>query len=172
MIEVVTVTFNNYAGLLATAASVLEQNRSIVRWIVVDGGSNDGSLEFLQAFSRKNPEIRVDYISEPDSGLYDAMNKGIARLSCDGYAIFMNAGDVFADTGVCDYFLDRAKANSMPAMLVGNSIRVKKGGKIYHKKSKPTKHIKIGMFCEHQALFVRANLLTRFNYDLRYSYKV
>lgn len=94
-ISVITVTLNHLEGLEATFRSVAAQSFRDFEWVVIDGGSTDGSAEFLQAHKK---EI-ADFVSEPDSGIYQAMNKGVARARGE-YCIFMNAGDVFYDERV------------------------------------------------------------------------
>lgn len=87
MLTIVTITFNNLDGLKKTGASIAAQGCSGFKWVVVDGGSRDGTVEFLES-SRNVSE----FISEPDSGIYDAMGKGFS-LCKEGYVLFLNAGD-------------------------------------------------------------------------------
>ena len=84
---VVTVTYNNIQGLRKTSESVLAQSFEDFEWIVVDGGSTDGTMEFLSNLDQS----RVRFLSEKDDGIYDAMNKGIDRTRAD-YCIFMKCG--------------------------------------------------------------------------------
>lgn len=91
MITVVTITFNNLAGLKKTAASVEAQDAKGFVWVVVDGGSSDGTVEFL-----KNATRSCVYVSEPDRGIYDAMRKGLTLCGTD-YLLFLNAGDEFCN---------------------------------------------------------------------------
>lgn len=93
-LSVVTVTFNAVDSLELTLASVKNQScRTEIEFIVVDGGSHDGSVELLE---KHRSDIEVIY-SNPDRGVYDAMNKGIELSSCD-WIYFLNAGDIFFDT--------------------------------------------------------------------------
>ena len=89
-ITVVTVVYNGILTLDATIKSVISQTYSNLEYIVVDGGSTDGTLELLKKY---NSQISI-IISEKDDGLYDAMNKGIA-LSTGEWICFMNCGDIF-----------------------------------------------------------------------------
>ena len=90
-VDVVTVTRNDLSGLQRTARSVQAQQHPRLNWVVVDGASTDGTPEWL----RREHGDDVDWTSEPDRGIYDAMNKGLAR--CTGeYVLFMNGGDSFA----------------------------------------------------------------------------
>lgn len=91
-LSIITVTYNNLKGLKKTYASVLEQpNSSYLEWIVVDGASTDGTKDFLSSLP---PSDRIRWISEPDGGIYQAMNKGIAMAKGD-LLLFLNAGDYF-----------------------------------------------------------------------------
>jgi glycosyltransferase involved in cell wall biosynthesis len=95
-ITVITVTRNNLDGLRRTFASLAAQDFRYVQHVVIDGGSSDGSVEWL-ATNRVFEDTVV--VSEPDNGVYDAMNKG-ARLATGELLNFLNAGDVFAHPGV------------------------------------------------------------------------
>ncbi|WP_238946933.1 glycosyltransferase family 2 protein [Seongchinamella unica] len=101
VVTVVTVVFNNSAYIERTISSVLEQTYDNVEYIVIDGGSTDGTLEIIRQYDDK-----IDYwVSEPDRGLYDAMNKAISVASGQ-WLNFMNSGDVFVDQNA----LNRAMA--------------------------------------------------------------
>ena len=87
-LTIITVNYNNLAGLKRTSESILCQTMHEFEWIVIDGGSNDGSKEYIESLSSQ-PTI---WRSEPDTGIYNAMNKGI-RLAHGDYLLFMNSGD-------------------------------------------------------------------------------
>jgi glycosyltransferase involved in cell wall biosynthesis len=87
LISVITPTFNSGAKIAATVASVLAQRKELYEFLVIDGGSTDDSLAHLRA---QGPALR--YLSEPDEGIYDAMNKGI-RLASGKFLYFLGAGD-------------------------------------------------------------------------------
>lgn len=93
MLSIITVVFNDKEAFSKTLISVIEQKLYYTNfeYIVIDGGSTDGTLEIIQ----ENSEIITKYISEKDSGIYDAMNKGIKLASGDAL-LFLNAGDYFA----------------------------------------------------------------------------
>ncbi|TDS13787.1 glycosyltransferase family 2 protein [Sphingobacterium paludis] len=99
-ITIITVTLNNRDYLEQTIRSVIDQSYSDKEYIVIDGGSLDGSKGLIESYA-----AHIDYwVSERDNGIYHAMNKGIAVATGD-YCLFLNAGDVFVDSSV----LDRAK---------------------------------------------------------------
>ena len=87
LISVITPTFNSGAKIAVTVASVLSQGKGLYEFLVIDGGSTDGTLAHLRA---QGPALR--YLSEPDEGIYDAMNKGI-RLTSGKFLYFLGAGD-------------------------------------------------------------------------------
>ncbi len=90
-VSIITVSYQNLEGLKSTIESVNSQKSDAYEFIIIDGGSCDGSKELLQSYSQK-----VNYyVSEPDSGIYSAMNKGLAVAKGE-YVIFMNSGDFFA----------------------------------------------------------------------------
>ena len=90
-LSIVTVCYNE-KDIGRTCESIVSQSCQDFEWIVVDGGSTDGSLEVIKHYKE-----RIDIlISEPDNGIYDAMNKGI-RLAKGKWINFMNGGDTFAD---------------------------------------------------------------------------
>ena len=100
-ISVITVTYNPGDLLEPTMQSVLEQVGVRVDYVVVDGASKDGTAERLRAFGEKVQGVSLVYrwVSEPDRGLYDAMNKGLAMATGD-YVLFLNAGDTLAHSRV------------------------------------------------------------------------
>lgn len=87
-LSIITINLNNKAGLEKTINSVLKQDSKAFEYLVIDGGSTDGSAELLRAF-----DLQLSYwVSEPDAGIYSAMNKG-ARLAKGDYLLFLNSGD-------------------------------------------------------------------------------
>jgi glycosyltransferase involved in cell wall biosynthesis len=89
LISVVTVVYNDFNGLKKTVSSVESQLYSNIEYLIIDGASTDGTKEYLE-----NYMIQGKWISRPDKGIYDAMNKGIDLANGD-FIIFMNAGDSF-----------------------------------------------------------------------------
>lgn len=91
-ISIITVVYNNVFGIKQTIQSVISQTYSNIEYIIIDGGSTDGSLEIIETFN--NHKILV--ISEKDSGIYNAMNKGW-RIATGEYCLFLNSGDYLFD---------------------------------------------------------------------------
>lgn len=91
-LSIITINYNNLEGLRQTIASVVGQTFHDFEYIIVDGDSTDGSKEFVSETAKKYPNLVAHAISEPDSGIYNAMNKGI-RLAKGEYCLFLNSGD-------------------------------------------------------------------------------
>ena len=94
-LSIITINFNNLVGLKRTVESVLNQTWNEFEYIVIDGGSTDGSAAYIESQSYK-----IDYwVSEPDKGIYNAMNKGITK-STGEYLLFLNSGDYLNDSSI------------------------------------------------------------------------
>ncbi len=91
-LSIITINFNNQAGLKQTIQSVVRQTCKDFEYIVIDGSSTDGSVELI----KENSDQITYWVSEPDRGIYPAMNKGIARATGD-YCLFLNSGDCLAE---------------------------------------------------------------------------
>ena len=93
-ISIITINYNNLEGLKRTVESVINQTWQEFEYIVIDGGSTDGSVSYIESQSHN-----IDYwVSEPDQGIYNAMNKGIAKAAGE-YLLFLNSGDhLYSDT--------------------------------------------------------------------------
>ena len=115
-LSIITVNFNNFHGLEKTLKSIICQSTNDFEWIVIDGGSTDGSKELLE---RNNESISY-WVSEPDHGIYEAMNKGI-RAAKGEYLQFLNSGDSLADKDIIKRFCDR---NNTEDVVYGNAIIV------------------------------------------------
>lgn len=157
--SVITVSYNNLAGLKSTAESVLAQTSRDYEWLVFDGGSEDGSKEFLESLGD-----RVSYWeSLADGGIYDAMNKGIRKANGE-YLVFMNAGDRFVDAEVLDKV---SKYKSEAGVIYGDWLESDLKGRHIHAAPKTAD---IGFFCEdnicHQAMFIKAELMKRSEYEV------
>lgn len=96
-LSIITVNLNNKSGLQKTIDSVVSQTFKDFEWIVIDGGSTDGSKELIERFS----DHLAYWVSEPDKGIYNAMNKGI-KVAKGEYVNFMNSGDCFAKDSVLE----------------------------------------------------------------------
>lgn len=138
-LSIITITYNNLVGLRKTADSVLEQTMSDFEWVIIDGASTDGTKEYLAAMAAKLQitNCKLQIISEPDRGIYNAMNKGI-RLAQGEYIQILNAGDCLAATDVTERMLNAlteqtAKAGQPIDILYGNMLKVDGKGKLIGK---------------------------------------
>jgi glycosyltransferase involved in cell wall biosynthesis len=123
-ISIITINYNNAEGLKNTIQSVSNQFIDYFEYIVVDGGSSDGSVEIIKQSSKI-----TKWVSEKDKGIYDAMNKGIAKASGE-YCLFLNSGDVLVD----DEVLSKVSTylNSQKSFYYGNLILEKNNSKEEH----------------------------------------
>jgi putative colanic acid biosynthesis glycosyltransferase len=158
--SVITVCFKDLVNLKKTYDSVQEQVCQNLEWIVVDGGSSDGTKYWLEQLQYD----KLKWVSEPDKGLYDAMNKGIT-ISSGQYLVFMNSGDLFADTQVLGKTLSCAQANRQPKFLYGDSIDFNLEGHESMRKARAASSYMSAMFAQHQAMFF---LKTDIRYRLEY----
>lgn len=165
LLSVITVAFRNLDGVVKTWRSLrnLARDPSLsFEWIVVDGGSNDGTAEFLE---KLNGEFNLRYVSEKDRGIYDAMNKGI-NMAQGRYAIFLNSGDIFHDD-VAQFVrqLNRVQGN---AMVMGDALLDFGDGNKVRRAAKPGWYIYHSLPASHQAIFFPLSGLKTYPYDLQY----
>ena len=117
-LSVITVCYNAAEDIEAALSSVQEQLYPNIEHIVIDGGSTDGTLEILERHSGELAHL----VSEPDKGLYDAMNKGIEAATGDAL-FFLNADDRFVDQQVVSDMMSALKGNPKAAMVYGDILR-------------------------------------------------
>ncbi|EMN6211642.1 glycosyltransferase [Vibrio vulnificus] len=164
IISVITVNFNQAEDLLKTIASVRAQkSHSEVNFIVIDGGSNDSSLDVIS----DNLDVIDYWVSEKDKGIYDAMNKGVYAASGE-YLIFMNGGDVFADELTCRHVLDAVDTNKMPSVIYGNYVQVRGNNEKIMRFAKDHNTLERCMFTCHQAIFFHRKCFSERCYSLDY----
>lgn len=157
-ISIITINYNDLDGLYGTLCSIAAQEYRSFELIVVDGHSDDGSAKLLEDFA----PLIDRWVSEPDGGIYDAMNKGVA-LARGTYVNFMNAGDCFYDGSV----LDCARAviaAEQPEIFCGRAY-AQHSGKLYKYNDALWK----GMVCSHQATFSKRALNLRFPFSTDYA---
>ncbi len=152
--SIITINYNNNIGLERTIESVLKQSFKEYEFIIIDGGSTDGSLDTI----RKHEEHITNWCSEEDKGIYNAMNKGINRSNGD-YCIFMNSGDCFhsksALFSVKDFNED---------IICGQVSTFPSG----HHRSTITLVDLLRSSLPHQAMFIKRELLLKHPYDEKY----
>ena len=159
-ISIVTVNYNNKTGLEQTIVSVLSQNSADFEFIIIDGGSTDESLDII-----KNNNDNISYwVSEKDGGIYNAMNKGIARATGD-YLVFLNSGDCFVNDSILSECLAVMTNNPLVDIFYGD-VEVGNRAELMPYVHKHPAQLTIGFFADdtinHQASFIRSSLFTEF----------
>lgn len=157
LFSIVTITRNNLEGLKITTDSIRHQSCRDYEWIVVDGNSADGTCAYLAECG-----LPLCCISEPDEGIYDAMNKGIERAKGE-YLLFLNAGDALSDMDILAT-IARAAAAEQPDFIYGDALET--DGR--YKKASEHRHIGRGMFTHHQAMLYKRGTLDGLRYDASY----
>lgn len=167
VLSIITVCFNAKDALQATIDNVLSQSFPSIEYLVIDGGSTDGTREFLEQTTTQftKRQISFRYRSEPDQGIYDAMNKG-ACMANGKWLLFLNAGDLLYDPQT----LERVFSKPTNAkILYGDALCIYQNNqKLY--KALPLDHLTYEMAFCHQSAFIQRELLLLYPYDR--SYKV
>jgi glycosyltransferase involved in cell wall biosynthesis len=166
-LSVITVVYNNAADIERTMLSVINQSYRNIEYIVVDGASSDGTKEKIF----KHQSRISTFISEPDKGIYDAMNKGLALATGD-YVLFMNSGDeIYSTDTVARVF---ASSTNPADIYYGETEMYNENWKSLGRRRHRTpdsfswKSFKYGMSISHQAIYIKRSLTTP--YDLNYKY--
>lgn len=165
LLSIITVAFRNLEGIVKTHASLahLAQVEDIsFEWIVVDGGSNDGTREYLENL---NGIFNLRFVSEPDNGIYDAMNKGIA-MAQGKFALFLNSGDIFHQNAA--NFVRKLKMQKDNVMITGDALLDFGDGHKIKRSAKPGWYIYHSLPASHQAIFFPVSGLKKWRYDLEY----
>lgn len=163
MISIITVAYNAKDEIEKTIKSVLEQSYNNIEYIIIDGGSTDGTLEIIKKYEEK-----IDYwISEPDKGIYDAMNKGI-RHAHGLWMNFLNAGDTYANNDVLVKMFSNNNDNT--TLVYGDIFAIKENGEPLYVKAielKDKNSIKKGMKVCHQAIFYHKKIMEDYDSNLK-----
>lgn len=178
--SVVTVTYNASERLRYTAESVFMQNYPFVEHIVIDGCSKDDTVDIAFEYKRYDDETEnghvVSVISEPDKGLYDAMNKGLARATGD-YVVFLNAGDCLPSKNTLETIAGCVDGKEeRPAVLYGDTnivdseYRFLRRRRLIPPERLTWRSFRNGMLVCHQAFYARLDIARGQFYDLRYRY--
>lgn len=167
LLSIITVAWKNYQGVVKTHASLAHLAKATgitFEWIVVDGGSADGTAEYLENL---NGQYNLRYISEKDNGIYDAMNKGI-DMAEGRYAIFLNSGDIFHEdvSDVVKHLVDRPVNER--AMFIGDALLDFGDGSKVRRSAKHGWYIYHSLPASHQAIFFPVSGLKQHPYDLQY----
>ena len=182
--SIVTITYNAEKVLERTLNSVLHQTYEGVEHLIVDGASKDDTLPMAERYKEQNDSSenghKVIILSEPDHGIYDAMNKGLTQASGD-YIVFLNAGDCLPDAHTLEEIVHQSRLNQypeneLPGVLYGNTNIVDNEGRFLHPRrlqppAKLTwKSFRHGMLVCHQAFYARTDIAKNTQYDTRYRF--
>ena len=168
--SIVTVTYNAGNVLDDTIQSVISQTYHHWEYIIIDGASKDDTLKVIDRYRDRIHKV----VSEPDKGLYDAMNKGM-KLATGDYVCFLNAGDSFYEDDTLLHMVHSIQGHELPDILYGETAIVDKHGHFLHMRrlSAPEqlnwKSFKTGMRVCHQAFFVGHHLLEPYDMQYRFS---
>lgn len=174
MITLVTVTYNAAAVLQRTLESVACQSYKDYEHLIIDGASTDATTVLAHQYQQSQPDGQVVVVSEPDKGLYDAMNKAL-RMAKGDYICFLNAGDKLHSTDTLKHIAEAIETNSTPVGIVyGNTNIVDETGAFIRKRrlQPPTqltwKSFRHGMLVCHQSFYVNKTIAQQ--YDLQYRF--
>ena len=165
-LSIVTINRDNAAGLEKTMKSVCSQGRTDFEYVVVDGASTDGSVDVIK---RMEPEFegRLKWVSEPDSGIYNAMNKGI-RMAGGEYIQILNSGDCLASEDVTERMLAELERQGKPSILYGNMVKCfPDGHQVVDKCFAGQEVTMLGMFTgtlNHDPAYIRRDLFDKYGY--------
>lgn len=160
LISIITVSYNVVNTIEQTILSVINQGFDNYEYIIIDGGSKDGTLEII----KKHEDKVTLWISEPDKGIYDAMNKGVL-LAKGEWINFMNAGDLFANN--ISKLLNEALIDANHDVIYGD-VLIKKNEVLSLDKAREIQQLNYSLnFC-HQSSFVRRELLIKYPFSLNY----
>lgn len=161
-LSIITINFNNVAGLQKTIDSVISQSFKDYEWIVIDGGSSDGSRELIEQYA----DHFSFWVSEPDKGIYNAMNKGI-KVAQGDYLQFLNSGDWLCD----ETALERCFSHSFSADIAyGDLFFVFRDGnkELVHYPQNVSLYYLFHYSLGHSASFIKRQLLMEQPYDEQY----
>lgn len=164
IISIITVTYNCVDSIEGTILSVLKQDYPYTEFIIIDGASNDGTVDIIQKYRDKI----TFFVSEPDKGIYDAMNKGLSKSTGD-WVFFLNAGDVFYCNSTLSDILKNNTYNSIA--YFGDIYYKKQEGLKLSKGNRPfwaPNHKYLSMGFSHQGVVVKSALAREFKFDLSY----
>lgn len=165
-LSIITINYNNASGLQKTMESVFTQTSADFEYIIIDGASTDSSIDIIQQFNSRyltgSTIQHFQWISEPDKGIYNAMNKGIKKAKGE-YIHFLNSGDWLVDENVVENML-----NELPEcdIIVGNVISVRADGKRRYDIN--NKNVSLftfyGSTIQHTSAYIRRSLFDKYGY--------
>ena len=168
-LSIITINYNDAAGLQKTLNSTLMQTCTDFEHVIVDGVSPDNSVEVIEKYAAEASAkgIKITWISEKDKGIYNAMNKGI-KMASGEYIEILNAGDILASDQVVEKMYAALEEKNYPELLYGNMIKVSADGKLIGK-SKETPYSFLNYFIStlnHDCAYIKRSLFGEDRYGL------
>ena len=168
ILSVITINRNNAAGLEKTMQSVLSQTRTDYEYVVVDGASTDGSVAVIERLAPAFGD-RLKWVSEPDKGIYNAMNKGIGMATGE-YIQILNSGDSLVSPDVVEKMYAALEKSGRPSILYGNMLKDFPDGHIHRDKGFEGEDITLlGLYIgtlNHSPAYIRRSLFDKYGpYD-------
>ncbi len=162
LVSVITVTYNAKDELEETILSIIDQSYSNIEFLIIDGGSTDGTLEIIEKY-----KDNIDFfISEADKGIYDAMNKGITHAN-GTWLNFMNAGDSFASLEILQQLENKLMDSSID-IICGDRYLIHEGKKTLQKPKGTIEFWTNGSPCFHQSMIIRKDTIADQQYNMCY----
>lgn len=166
-LSVITIVYNNVKDIERTMLSILNQTYSNIEYIVIDGASNDGTLEIVKKYEKRITKL----ISEKDKGIYDAMNKGLALATGD-YVLFMNSGDEIYELETVEKIF--ATAPNADIYYGETEMYDENWSSLGRRRHQAPEHFtwesfKYGMSISHQAIYIKRSLTEPYNLQYKYS---
>lgn len=169
--SIITVTYNASRWLERTIVNILTQSYPGIEYIVIDGGSTDGTVDIIKQYASG-----ISYwVSEPDKGLYDAMNKGLAKATGD-YVWFINAGDTLYTTDTAQQIIHSLqKKKRLPDVIYGEAMIIDEEGRslgmrrLKAPKVLTWKSFRMGMLVCHQSFLAKREIAPLYNTNYRYT---
>jgi len=158
-ISIITVCYNSVKTIKKTVESVVSQNNIVMEYIIIDGNSTDGTLKIIKEYANKYPTI-IKWKSEPDNGMYDAMNKGIKIANGDIIGI-LNSDDYYALSNVLALVVDVMSKKNIDSCY-GNLLYIKNNKPYRFWKAGERESFKFGWMPPHPSFFVRRNIYEKY----------
>ena len=168
--SIITITYNAETFIERTIQSIVGQTYPRIEYIVIDGKSTDNTLQLINKYAERIAHV----VSEPDSGLYDAMNKGLQRATGD-YVWFINAGDSLPTADVVANLVMSFSENRLPDIIYGDTAIVDATNNfLYLRRLRPPKELswksfRMGMTVCHQSFIVKRSIAPEYDLTYRFS---
>ena len=164
-LSIITINRNNAVGLEKTIKSVASQTYKEFEYIVIDGASTDGSVEVIK--SHESEFAHLKWVSEPDKGIYNAMNKGL-RMASGDYIQILNSADSLASEDVIERMISALEQLNSPSILYGNMVKCfPDGHRVVDKSFAGHEITMLGMYngtLNHDPTYIRRDLFEKYGY--------